>query len=244
MLNIIEEKETISLIPFGDLHLGARNCNLKKIKEVIEIIRTTKNARVIIMGDTVDMGLRDSVGGGTFENDISPQEQLTLAVKLLEPIKNKIYGIHSGNHEQRLTDRTSFDFDQILAERLSIKYLGPSCFHKIRIGNKNIIIYSTHGSSSSTLPHTQMRSVMNLGNFIDADLFLHAHVHSLGWFQDEKFKVDMRSATVRTQTRHYVLTGGFLSYGGYVERKNLKPVRIGSPVIKLSATKDITVRYI
>lgn len=242
MLNIINEKNDIQLVFLGDMHIGHKQCDMKKLNSVIDFVKENKNARIILMGDSVDMGLRDSVGGGSFDNDATPQEQIDIILDLLEPYKDKIYGIHSGNHEWRLSDRTSIDFDKMIGRQLGVKWLGPNAFHKVKIGDNNFIIYTTHGSSGGTKPHTKMKAVMDLGGFIDADIYAYGHVHDLGWFQDEKMRVDLRSATVKNTTRHFILTGGFLKYGGYVAKKNLKPVKLGSPVLHLSKDKDKELR--
>ena len=244
MLNIINEESAISLIALGDLHLGHKACNLEKIRKTIKKIRETKNARVILMGDIIDAGLRNSIGGGTYDNDFPPQEQFDLAVELLQPIKDKIYGIHSGNHSNRIFNATSLEIDKLLGQRLGVKWLGSSAYHKIKIGKKNFVIYSTHGSSGASLPHTKIKAVMDLANFHECDIYMYGHNHELAYTIDEKFYVDMRSSTIKRKQRHFILTGHYLNYEGYVAMKSYKPSRLGSPLIKLSEDKPIEVLFL
>ena len=244
MLNIIKETTPVNLFTLGDLHIGHKACDLDRIKSTINLIAKMPNARVILMGDIIDAGLRTSIGGGTFDNDFPPQEQFDLAVELLMPIKNKIYGIHSGNHSRRIYNNTSLEIDKLLGQRLGVKHLGSNAYHKIMIGKQNYIIYSTHGSSGASLQHTKLKAVMDLANYVEADIFLYGHNHELAHAIDEKFYVDMRSVTVKRKQRHFVLTGHYVKYEGYVAEHNLKPSRMGTAIVHLSNTNPIDVTFI
>ena len=55
---IKETAERIDLIPFGDWHIGSRECQIDQIKSMIKWVQENKFARVILMGDLLDAGLR------------------------------------------------------------------------------------------------------------------------------------------------------------------------------------------
>ena len=236
--NMIRERSThIDLITFGDWHLGARECNLPRIKQMIEWIKDNKNARVILMGDLLDDGLRDSVGAGSFDNDMTPEEQYELALELLLPIKSKIYGLHTGNHEERIRDRTSLNISKMLARELDVSYLEYSCVHRIHIKNVSYILFTTHGASGSTKPHTKMAALRQFSSYIDADCFCMGHVHELDTSADVKLKLNIGNKQVEEHKRYYVLTGHYLKYGGYALKKAYIPGKSGSPKIRLDGKK-------
>jgi hypothetical protein len=162
----------LDLIPMGDWHLGSKECRMDKIKSMLDWIKNNPNARVILMGDIMNLGTRDSVGGGVFDDDFEPQEQYELALDLLTPIKNKIYGYLVGNHEEnRIRAKTSIDLSKNLCRELKIQFCGFSTFFKIKFGKQNYIIYATHGSSGALLPHTKIKAAINLSNYFEAEIY-------------------------------------------------------------------------
>lgn len=227
----------IKLIPLGDLHIGSKECDLDKIARIVDWIKKEKNARVILMGDLIDAGLKDSVGGGAFDNDTTPEEQIDYILSLLEPIKNKIWCTLNGNHEERIRQRTSIDVMKLIAKQLNIPYGNESCFIKAKVGDVNYVIFATHGSTGSLTPNGKLSSVLRLGNFIDADIYLHGHSHELMNHTSEYFRVDIGDKMIIKDKRHYVITGHFLKYGGYAEQKNLSPGKTGVAKILLDKSK-------
>jgi len=231
------KQQELELVPIGDIHLGSKEFNLTKLKKTIEYVKETKNARVILMGDLVDIGLKDSIGGGTFDNDIDPESQLTGIVDYLEPISDRIWCVLGGNHEERIRMRTSIDINKIIAKALDVPYVGNQCLIKVMCGPTNYIVFAAHGATGALSPAGKINSVMKYGNYIDADIYLMGHVHELAHHTTEYFRVDMGNKQIIKDKRHYVLTGHYLNYGGYAEAKGYAPGKTGSPIIKL--TRDL-----
>jgi len=227
----------LELIPIGDIHYGSKECNIKKIKENVQYVKDNKNARVVLMGDLVDIALRDSVGAGTFDNNFEPEEQIDGIIELLMPIKNKILCLIGGNHEERIRMRTSIDINKLIAKALDTTYVGSMCFLKIMVGTTNYVVFAAHGSTGAVSPAGKINAVMKYGTYIDADLYLMGHVHELAHHTTEYFRVDIGNKQIVKDKRHYVITGHYLNYGGYAEAKGYAPGKTGSPNIKLS--KDI-----
>ena len=232
-----ETTKDIALIPFGDLHYGSKDCDVQKIKDTIKWIKKKDNTRVVLMGDLIDVGLRDSIGGGTFDNDVEPEQQINDIIDMLMPIKDKIWCMLGGNHEERIRLRTSINVNKIIANALNIRYCGDSCFIKAKIGNQNYVIFTAHGRSGSLTPSGKLNAIMKYGGYIDADLFLMGHVHELMHHTTDYFRVDLKNKMVIKDKRHYVITGHFLHYGGYAEQKGYFPGKTGVAKILLSSTK-------
>jgi len=237
----LKQKE-LELVPIGDVHLGSKEFNLAKLKKTVDYVKATKNARVVLMGDLVDIGLKDSIGAGTFDNDIDPETQLDGIIDYLEPIKNKIWCLLGGNHEERIRMRTSIDINKIIARALGVPYVGSQCLMKVMCGKTNYIVFMAHGATGATTPAGKINSVMKYGNYIDADVYLMGHVHELAHHTTEYFRVDMGNKQIIKDKRHYVITGHYLNYGGYAEAKGYAPGKTGSPIVKLTRdTKRVRV---
>ena len=169
---------------------------------------------------------------------MTPEEQYELCLELLTPIKEKIYGVHIGNHEQRIVNETSMDLMKSLSRELDTKYLDSSCIHRIIVNGYSYILFTTHGSSGSTLPHTKMKFLRDFAGYIDADVYVAGHVHELDTASDVKLYLDIGDKMVKQRKRYYVLSGHYLKYGGYAEAKGYMPGKTGSPKIQLFGTKQ------
>jgi len=234
-------KNKLELIAFGDWHLGHHTCQVDKIKMMIDYVKRTANARVILMGDLMESATKTSVGSGPYAENYHPQQQKEIILELLKPIKDKIYGSHIGNHEMRILNSTSINLTKDIARELGHKYYGFGAYTKIKLGKQQYVIYSTHGSSGSLLPHTKIKGCLNLGNFIDSDVYLYGHVHAL----DSKalYFEQIKGRQIIKRKRYFILTGHYLGYkNSYAEMKNMIPSKTGSPKIKFhKKIRDIRV---
>jgi len=223
----------MNVIFLGDCHLGAKEFDEEKLKKDIKWIKSQKNTVVVLMGDMINTGLKDSVGGGSFDDTIDPQQQLDKMYDLLLPIKSQIVGVHMGNHERRIYEKTSIDVVKNLSRQLGIPYLGSSVFNHIRFGNQTYIIYSTHGTSFSTTLGGKMNACIKLSNFIDADVYATGHVHDLSTYTQTCFRLSKKDKTLEKFKKYFILTGHYLSYGGYAEEKLYSPGKLGFCMITL-----------
>ena len=227
--------DKIKLVPFGDVHYGAKECNIERAKDTIAWVKSRPDARVILMGDLINCSTKNSVGAGPFEETRSGQNQYDDIVELLTPIKDKIYGALQGNHEYRIFKETGYDITKMLSKELGVKNYGYGIFLKLQVKDQNYVIYATHGSSGATLPYTKIKKVLDMGRFIDAELFLYGHVHSLQVHTQYYKTVNLRNKSVEKRKRYYVLTGHYLNYeDSYAEMKTILPEKQGSPTITLT----------
>lgn len=225
----------MNVVLLGDTHLGAKEFDEAKLRKDIGWIKKQKNTVVILMGDMVNTGLKDSVGAGSFDDDLSPQEQLDQIYDLFEPIKKQIVGIHMGNHERRIYEKTSIDIVKNLAKQLSIPYLGGAVLNHIRFGKQTYTICSTHGTSCSSTLAGKMNSCIKLSNFIDADIYAMGHVHDLSMYTQNCFRLSKKDKTIEEYKKYFMITGHYLKYGGYAEDKLYSPGKTGFCMITLRA---------
>ena len=111
-------------------------------------------------------------------------------------------------------------------------------FLYLRVGKITYTVYALHGGSSSTKPTGKVGALFDLSRGVNADLYLHAHVHDLFAGADMVRFVDMASKTAKEKKRYYALTGSYLDYfDGYGEMKGYTMTKMGSPRIRLSGEK-------
>ncbi len=235
-LNIVDYKvkKALNLMALGDIHFGSKECNVPVLEAHLDMIKKTDDCAIILMGDLINCGTRVSVGAGTYDDDYNPQEQYEKMLNYLEPIKNKIISAHSGNHEERIRQLSSFDITKMLCRELNIPYLGYGALTKIKVNKLNFHVYSTHGSSGSGTPMGKMRNCVKMQNNADADIYLYGHTHGLDYNVQNYYLINNRGRYIEERTKHFVLTGSFVNWdGSYGEAKNYAMLPIGIPKIKL-----------
>jgi len=232
-------KDYAEVLFFGDLHLGHPNCLVEKAQENIDYCLKNK-IYMLIMGDLVECGLKDSVGDSVYMQKLNPQEQMDAVIEMLKPLADKglILGLHCGNHEGRILQRTSLDVGKIIATSLAVPYLGYACWNLFKVGKQNYKVYSTHGSSGSRYPHTKLRAAIEQNFYRNADIIAFAHVHDMIIHSIAKEDIDLRNKTVKTEKKHVIITGHYLSYSqSYAEMRGYPPSKTGSPKAKLYTNK-------
>jgi len=237
-----QNKNYAELIFFGDVHLGYPTCNLIKAKKMLDYA-LEKNIYVLLMGDLIEAGLRDSVGNSVYKQTLNPQEQLETVIELLTPLAKKklIIGLHEGNHENRITKSTGIDITKVMAKILKVPYLGYACWSLLSVNNRNYTLYSTHGSSGSKFKHTKLKAVIDQCAWIDSDILAMGHVHSVASEVIIKQKYNGKRKIIEENKQYVCLTGSYINWDkSYAQMKSYPPTRIGSPKAKLFTDhKDI-----
>ncbi|MHA1250803.1 MAG: metallophosphoesterase [Candidatus Helarchaeota archaeon] len=224
-------KDEIKLIPLGDIHLGDKACDIKLLEGTLEYIENSESY-ILGMGDYINAGTKHSISD-IYSETMNPMSQYETIIEYFEPIKDRLFGIHMGNHEYRIWRESGVNLAKMMAKELNTKYLGFGCFTKLKIKNQNYSIYSTHGSSGAWTPEGKLRAVRRLGESFDADIFLYSHVHDLSVQSEERRKINYKKKIVEKKKKYYVLTGHFLNYeDSYAEMKAYKPGKKGVAKIK------------
>jgi len=230
----LDEKGRVKIMATGDWHLGSRNCDEERIKA--DLKRALEGHWYIVcMGDQIEMATKASPGSGVFEQD-EPDSQIDHVVEMLKPLQEAglLIGIHSGNHEARLTVLGGVNITQLMCRILGCRYLNHAAMHNWKVGPESYTCFSTHGSSGSRLPWTKVKAAIDCFRYVDTEMVLYAHTHGLDHMTQLYQRADKRNRKVAHAVRHAVLTGSYLRYpGSYAEQKNLPPVPIGCAIITL-----------
>lgn len=216
----------LNLYPLGDVHIGSRECNLNLLKQWIDKVEQDPNGRVVLIGDIMNMGLRNS-RSNVYEEALSPFEQKELTYELLSPIADKILAGCSGNHEYRNVKEVGTNplYDVFCRLRIEERYRENACFLKLTVGkngrNPNTYgVVLTHGKSKS--------KDLDWTYSVDgADIFISGHTH-LGTHQPcGKIRMDLSHNTVKTVGYQHVVVLPFQEYGGYAVRNAYRPNHLG-----------------
>ena len=231
------DADKITIIPFGDNHVGSKYHDEDLFKNHLEYVMETPDTYALFMGDNIDAGTRDSVGASVYEQTEIIDLQMERWKDLVRPLvkKGKVLGTHCGNHEDRVFKQCGVDITRLMANDLGIKYLGWTVHHLFRVGGQSYTLMSMHGSGGSRLPHTKIKAVIDRSNMSDVEVYLMGHLHQLSHHTRNFYRVNKQRKTVEEGEKHFVLCGSYLTHwGSYAESAGYEMMRKGSPKIKLS----------
>jgi UDP-2,3-diacylglucosamine pyrophosphatase LpxH len=119
--------DTFYVVPIGDIHWENRGSDKAALRKTIAFIRDTPNCLALIMGDVLDAIPHDDKRYHPGVARVEYLEEMEsiwqgavykLAQELL-PIRDKIIGIHTGNHEKVVAKRFHFDITKYLCDILN-----------------------------------------------------------------------------------------------------------------------------
>lgn len=99
----------LKLYVLSDIHLGAPEVDLDKVKQVINFIKNTPECYCILLGDILNTALKNSKSD-IYSETMSISSAQKLATELLTPIKDKIIAMTPGNHENRVMREAGIDY--------------------------------------------------------------------------------------------------------------------------------------
>lgn len=243
VVELSSEIKEIEILPLGDVHFGSPEFNNVLFDETIEKIKNQDNLYCILLGDLIECVTKDSVGD-LFTQQGTPQTQAASIVEKLKPIKHKILGMTSGNHENRVFKSTGFDISYYIADKLELldKYNKGSfvLFVKfgIRRGNTNkkhsFSIVISHGVASSTKKAGKLNSLLKMSEVVSgADIYVMGHVHDFICTYEENFIIDPQNKIIKPKISCLITQGAFLDFGGYGYEKGYKPLAQKYGIISL-----------
>jgi hypothetical protein len=252
LISKIDFADKVYLVPLGDIHLGSKGVDVAKLKGYINWIKETPNAYTFLMGDIWDIATLGSPTNPHYQK-MNLNEAIKFAYELFSPIKDRILGAVTGNHEERLERYAGFNPLQSFCESWDIPYAGYSAVLRFRIGKYvrksgltspkvEYIFYIHHGTGSgSTIGGKLNRAVKLEDVFEGADAYLvgHNHAKALGE-QSVAFlsKSGNGKATIQYKRKAYVDCGAFLTYDdSYAEMGALTPSHTGAVRLRMNGTK-------
>lgn len=245
-IDLPKELSSIELHTFADEHLGDEHSDIKRLLARIEYVKNTPNAYCILNGDIIDNATKTSIGD-VYTQVFNPMGQLSKAVEMFEPIKDKILCITHGNHENRTYKKEGINISCLLAKQLGLedKYTPTSAVLFIRLGDEphnhhrklRYTVYVLHGSGGGRKEGAKAIRLADMASIIDTDIYIHSHTHLPMVMKQAFHRIDTNNSTVALVNKLFVNTAANLSYGGYGEAGEFKPSSKDTPVIYLSGTR-------
>lgn len=240
----LTKHDFIYLVPLSDLHIGAPQTNIEKIKEYVDWIAKTKNAYTILNGDLFNAATKNtSAEIYEYEEMITPDKELVMLEALLKPIAKKILAACSGGHELKAFFKTvGSDYTWHLMRNLGIeeRYTRDGGFLLFKIkpltsGDTTFFsVFFTHGWGGARTRGAKLRKVEYLSQAVDADIYVLSHDHTQNLTRDNYLTTPTwQGGKVKVKRKLLVSTGGFLGYQGYPLRSGYQPADLGTPRIRI-----------
>ena len=216
-----KSQNILRVYALGDLHVGAPNYDEEAVKKKIQIIADDQYSCVVLCGDLADYGLKNSKTN-TYLATMQPKEQQEYVYELILPIKDKIAGAVSGNHEERITKEVGLCplYDLCVRWGQEDKYRENVAITKYSFGTtgtgktqQNIFIgLTTHGS-------TRNKHRKFTGGFDGIDFEISAHTHQSEYSPAGRIRVDRTSGNIRHVPFKQLVVDANLEVGSYGLKK-------------------------
>lgn len=239
----------IDIYPISDVHLGAVEHAEPEWQNFLKRVEND-NAYVILAGDLLNNSTRGTKFANPFDEVLRPREAKRRMVEYLEPIKDRILCIVSGNHEQRTIRDSDQDMTYDICAKLNVEHLYREniAFMLVSCGrrnteNKALSTFSfcvTHGTGGGIYTGAAVNRSERFGNVVEGvDCIVTGHVHKGFVSKPAKIVLDARNSVV--SMKHYVVIScvSWLNYGGYAARAMMLPAQICDPQrLRLVSNRD------
>lgn len=227
----------INIYPLGDLHIGSQEFDYDMWERWIKMVQADANGRVVIIGDLVENGLKNSKTN-SYDAFMRPREQKQWLAEQLRPIKDKILGACMGNHEYRsVNDTDACPLYDVMA-KLDIEHLYREnmAFLKINLGDKSA---ERQWSYTMVLAHGQGRAkTENFSYTIDGmDVLITGHTHQPTSRFPAKIVIDSKNEIVKMTEYVHITVPSFTKTGGYALKGMYMPQGHKIPIITLDGEK-------
>lgn len=260
------EPRNITIEIFSDLHIGSTKCDYDEIIRRVKLVEEDPDKYCVLLGDVVNNTTKTSIGD-VYEEPVSPMNQIKKAVDIFRPIKDKILGVTTGNHERRTYKQDGIDLGYFFCRELGIEdcydYAGVVIFvrfgkkihansyrtrkdgtkplHRERGTNCGAITYSmyiTHGDGGcGRTVGGKMNALSRRGDMIDTDIVVMGHTHLPATFRECSWKTDNIHKCITQHEQVFVNASATLDHEEYAEIYGMAPSSKRSPVIGLRGDK-------
>ena len=248
----------ITIYPVADVHLGAAEHAEPEWQEFVKRVED-EDAYLILAGDLLNNGIRSCKFVNPFDETIRPRDAKKRMVKYLEPLRDRILCVVTGNHERRTYKDDDQDLTYDICSKLDIEHLYREniAYMRIRCGTRKVKDSSrinctyafavTHGTGGGIYTGAAVNRNERFGNVIDGlDCLVTGHTHKGFVTKPSKIVIDTREGIVRMQNYTVISCVSWLNYGGYAARGMLLPTQVCDPQkIHLASgrTKRITTTW-
>ncbi len=249
--NLSSHFKSVRIVPLSDAHFGSPYFSEKHFRRTLDFIQTNEDVYTVLNGDLCDMSLKDSVGN-VYKQILSPHDQRDWIIEQLKPIKAKILGMTTGNHEVRIDNRVGIDISKDIAVALNTPYRPDGILLKISFGDGNNRTknkpwvywgYFTHGYGGARTKGAKSAKLERTATYVHADFYVMSHDHDVNvaptvyLLPDNRTHEDKNTGfvvgKVVAHRKMLVKSNAYLKWGGYGERGGFAPTDLETPIITL-----------
>lgn len=241
--------DTVSIVPIGDIQLGAQGVDLRVLREDIERGLSLPNPVFIGLGDYIDVASpsgRQKIRNADFYDSVlealndRTKQQLDELMTILKPTVGLWAGVLQGHHYMDFEDGTTSD--TMLAKFLQTDFLGDSAFLRFRWKrggtSSKLDVFCTHGTGSGQTQSAPLNKLERFAGGVHADLYLINHYARRGAQPADVLSLS-HNGNLEAKTIFYMSTGGYMRayeqgskkagrpQGSYVEKAMMKPTALG-----------------
>ena len=246
----------LRIVVLSDWHYGNPLCSVKHIQRTLDFVKEYEDVYVILNGDLIEAVTKLSKGD-IHKQEITPQEQAIAVYDMLEPIKDKVLSMTTGNHEMRIYNEVGHDYSKEIADKLKVPYRPEGVLQKIMFGcgnnrmpDKPFVFwgYCTHGYGGARTKSAKAVKVERASTWVRADFTAMSHDHvvnaapDLDLTPDNRGTVDPKtgfmSGKIVAHNKRLIKTNAYLKWGGYSELGGFPPTELTAPVIWLLTPKS------
>ena len=247
------EFKELLIVPISDVHFGSALFSLKNWKKTMEMVKRTPNMFVLLNGDLCDIAIVGSKSD-VYSQIASPGDQRDWMIEQLTPIRDRILGMVSGNHENRIYNSTGLDISKDIAKALHVPYRPEGLITKISFGSGNkgmpnapfvYWCYQTHGYGGARTTAAKAVKVERTSTYIHADFYVMSHDHVANAAPVNYMMPNNNTARVKQDTgfeqgtvvchrKMLIKSNSYLKWGGYGEAGGYSPNDLEAPIIKLA----------
>ena len=240
-IDLPTKKDHAYIVPFSCLHVGHYLFDEQKFLGYREWVLKHDNAFCFLNGDLTESAIIGSKGDpyiATMTVSEAKKKIKELFMPLVEA--DRILGMDSGNHENRIYEKTGNDISLDIAMFLGLEdvYNKQGLCGTIHLGDVKYSFYIKHGKGGGKTQAYKMRKMKEMSNVIkNCDMYIMAHIHDILAFQIKPKFIDVDTDAKYDIKQTFASSSSFMEYGDYAEDGDYEPAKTGSPRIRLDATK-------
>ncbi len=232
---------SIKLAPLYDVHKGHAAHDAAKFARHVEWIADTKNVLTWNGGDLIENSSKFSVGGGVYEQDLTPHQQVVQSILDMAPIAHKMLFMLPGNHEAR-TNQMGVSLGYFIAMATDTPYWPDYAFVTIKWRGNNFRLLAHHGSGGAQTAGAQRNAARKALPWANFDMYWTGHLHNP--LADPVMRLDYDQKTGRMVERSalVVISPSYLKFfGTYAAASQYAPGTRGLGVVELQEDGRIDV---
>jgi len=222
------------LVVFGCAHSGSKSADIRDLEKYLQLL-DLPNVWGIGLGDWFENAIPSRGLGMTFEQSLTPDEQIDEIARMIRPRKRKFIAAVTSNHSYRTYEACGIDMDHRMWKELGMSHIYRGLEGTVVFAGKRIAF--AHGLGYGTNEWGDARKLM--AAYPTVDLVLVSHRHEMAGKWHGNFTVDRRG-TKQKRDILFARTGGLMNWARYARKELYTPQRRGFTIITFHADGDMS----